>query len=333
MVSYPRYTSQFKNDFGLGEHFQGLQRVGRRLLISATQKRPIPRSQLIVVEMGSRDECDAWAIPSYPDHKRPQPNDKITHVIDVDREGNRWHAGGIQVIDGVLAIPIYDTDGAFTSEIRFFEVGRDRRRPRELRHIRLKKPDMDPKAVGMTYLKALDRYVLTIWDDKVLDFHLSKDADLRNGFAELEHRLREARLPDGFFPGGILLWGGTYQCINLVTDERGTVYLLATRNTKKASPTFKGDNLLDIYEVRWPGGDFTARPEVVSIPDGSRVIECKDKQCNFGGAAGVYVADRDHVYLYAAWHWLRDTDRWQPYGGRVSFNEYAYRFGGGTVLS
>jgi hypothetical protein len=331
-IPFPRYTSQLINLLGSQEHFQGVQRIGRKLVLSGSRKRGGQRSQLIVVDMASQTDAGPWALPDYGyPYKTPAPADETIDVIDIDE--NRWHAGGIQALDGVLAVPIYGT--GYSSQIRFFEFGDPAAprpdenltllRPYELESMRLKKKGMEPKAVGMAYYPPKDCFILAVWDDEELHFHASKKppphakTKLRDGFeADRCGRLHKSELPRGFRPSG-----GTYQNINLVTDG-GTVFLVAARNIAKESPTTGGVNFLDLFWISWKGGDPRNGPRNV-LRLKSRQIKCKHQQGNFGAGAGIYVDDANHMYLYSSPHWLHGSDASLRFSGRVNFNEYSYR--------
>ena len=71
-----------------------------------------------------------------------------------------------------------------------------------------------------------------------------------------------------------------------------------------------GDN----YEVDNAEGEAPPALSLVSL----REFECSDDQCNFGAGAGVYVADEQHLILYATPHWLHDGNQ------LYNFNEYSY---------
>jgi len=67
----PDYTSTIENELGLGEHIQGIQRIGRHLILSGGIKTGIRRSQLILIEMGTRPAQGPWALPDYGQLQKP----------------------------------------------------------------------------------------------------------------------------------------------------------------------------------------------------------------------------------------------------------------------
>ena len=311
VIPWPDYTSQINNELGLGEHFQGVQRLGQYLVLSGGIKSGRRRSQLVIVAMGTRPSVGPWALPEYGySYKDPAPEDRIVTAVDIDHR--RWHAGGIQAADRILAVPIYgDVAG---SEIRFFDLTAPHA-PVELERMRLHRRYIEAKAVGLTRLPD-DHHVLVVWDDNRLDFHRSCTTTLRDGFSESYARVPRSACGHGFVAGDADPLEGTYQNINLLTGGDGSVYLVATRNSQRMSPTVPGADLVDLYLVRWPSGDF-ALPPMITLVDSKQVF-CYNQQCNFGAGAAVYVDDSGHLYLYAVSHWLHGGN------SRLNFNEYSY---------
>lgn len=312
IIPWPDYTSTDDNELGLGEHFQGIQRIGQHLILSGGIKTGIRRSQLIVIKMRTQSESGPWALPKYGfSYKKPPPEDRIAIVVDIDRL--QWHAGGIQAMGDVIAVPIYG-DGA-GSEIRYFDFSNRNNGPTEIEGIRLTKSDMKSKAVALTQLQN-HHYMTMVWDDENLDFHYSNSPDIGNGFQTAYTRVNKGDVQGGFQPGGGGISGnGTYQSVNFVRDSDNTVYFVAVRNQQKASPTFPGKDFADLYKVSWPNG-YEAEPEISRVEH--KQMYCYNGQCNFGAGAGIYIDDEQHLFLYGASHWLHGGN------ARYNFNEYSY---------
>ncbi len=297
-------------------HFQGVQRVGSRLLLSAGDSKR--GSELIVIEMGSRPEGGArgpWSLPryagqdpttnTYHSHKRPWPKDAAVRVVPLDQ--CLWHAGGIQAAEGIVAVPIYGAHDC--SEIRFVDLSGGPDPPT------LKKGGVKTKAVG--FARFQDLYVLAVWDDHRLEFHTTRD--LVTGFASDPDIILGTKqgeqapafaLPARFHPAG----EATYQSLNLVWDtQHDKLYLLGSRNTSQLSPFITGEDRLDLYEVTWPITNGSSIRLVAS-----KQMYCYDQQCNFGAAVGIYTEGEDKLWVYAAAHYLHDG------ASRFNFNEYAY---------
>ncbi|MDX1650231.1 MAG: hypothetical protein R3263_10290, partial [Myxococcota bacterium] len=325
VIPAPHYTSNVANssvqldwkavDFG-AEHFQGVQRKGRHLILSGGMKYTEPqRAQLIVVEMGSRPAEGPWSIPAYPaSHKDPHPADRIVSVVDLDQR--LWHAGGIQRDGDVLAVGLF---GGGASQVRFYDV-RDPTRPVEIEGARIARRAKS-HAAGLTTL-ADGRHLAVAWDDAHLDFYRSRSPDVADGFEPGFQRVHKREAEGGVTPGGCpddveaALHGrvgpcGTFQNVNLVTDCDDDTYLLGFRNTNK-NILGEGGDFAALYEVRWPGG-YDAKPAV-------RLVDRKHMYCygpcNFGGGAGIYRAG-SAFFIYGVAPYL--------HGGndRVNFNEYA----------
>lgn len=316
------FSFALRNRLGSGEHFQGAQRVGRRLVLSGGINRGAVGAVLIVIDMGSRAAHGPWALPAYAgggfSHARPDPRDASFHVVSVDRE--RWHAGGIQAADGIVAVPCY-LPGQRSSIVAFVDFNGDA--PRRLTP-HLTTGGMEAKAVGLARVRG-GRRLLVVWDDERLDFYLGPPG------AGPQHltwaaRLDKLDLPAEFYPRGFPRTG-TYQSVNLVRDLKDeALYLVCTRNTYKWAPYLPGSDFADLYRLHWP--DFTGRPRVAYVDSlappadaagaSSKQMYCYDEQCNFAGPAGIYTEAPDRMWIYAGWHWLHDGNR------RFAFNEYSY---------
>ncbi len=314
MIPWPDYTSSHDNELGLGEHMQGIQRIKQHLIVTGAVKTGIRKSQFIIIKMGSQSALQPWSLPKYGyPYKKPDERDRIVKVFDVDR--SLWHAGGIQAVGDVVAIPIYGSDKTKPgSEVRFFNFDNPES-PKELTSITLIKPDIESKAIAMTRTPD-NHYVLMVWDDKVLDFHRSNTTVITEGFSETPVRVRKSEVIGGFQLGGGGQSGeGTYQSLNFVRDTNETFYLVATRNQEKASPTFHGKDLMDLYKVWWPDG-FGGKVQIKFVKQ--KQMYCYNQQANFGAGSGIYVQDERHMFLYAASHWLHGGNK------RYNFSEYAY---------
>ena len=215
----------------------------------------------------------------------------------------------MQAADGVVAVPIYGSDDF--SEVQFFDVSGGT--CVRLGGATLRKSDMQAKAVGLVRLARDGEYVLAVWDDKRLDFHVSRTRRLSDGFPHhCTYQLEGRALPEHFFPP---FPGGTYQSINLVRDGRDdSLYLIGTRNSSKTSIVFGGRDYADLYSVCWP----PPRDEPTLRLVERKQMYCYDQQCNFGAAVGIYTEEQRHLWIYAAAHWLHGGN------SRFNFNEYSY---------
>lgn len=312
-LRWPEYTSNIENEFGLGEHFQGIQRYGNRLFLSGCIKTGKRRSQIVAIEMGTRSISDAWSIPRYKvnghDFKNPAPTDRVVGAVDLDAE--RWHAGGIQALGRILAVPIYgDVPG---SEVRFYDVSGVEGHAIEIMSARLEL-SIKANAVGLSR-RDNGIYILLVWDDEHLYFHSSQSIDILDGFRLDSKAVQKKHVKGGLEPGGGGSSGtGTYQNLNLIRGLGDKMFMIGTRNQELASPTFLGADFADLYEIHWPDSG-EGDPEITLIQHVQ--FYCYDQQCNFGAGAGVYAANPSLLLLYGASHWLHGGN------SRVNFNEYA----------
>lgn len=315
-IPWPRYTSNKANRFGLGEHFQAIQRIGRYIVVSGGIKNGNPRrSQLVVIQMGSQSETAPWALPRYHNqynYKNPHPADRIVKVVNMDER--LWHAGGIQFVGHVLAVPIFGNEG--DSEVRFYDFETPKN-PKLIPEITIKRPSAKSNAVAVSRLVD-GHYVALVWNDTWLDFHVSRTTDIRDGFRPNALSIHRDSIPGGFQDEGCGITGcGAYQNLNLVRQCDGKLFLVGMRNTQKGSPTVTGKDYATLYRLDWTTSGYQRPPRVTKLR--ARQYYCYNQQCNFGAGAGLYVADRDHLWLYGASHWLHNGNR------RYNFNEYSYR--------
>ena len=98
--------------------------------------------------MESQPALGPWSLPKYGfPYKKPHEKDRIVKVVDVDRP--LWHAGGIQAVGDVIAIPIYGSDKKKPgSEVRFFNFDNPES-PKELPGMALMKSDIESKATAL----------------------------------------------------------------------------------------------------------------------------------------------------------------------------------------
>ena len=189
------FTTQVTNGFGFGEHFQGVQRIGNRLVISGGINRADAGALLFVIEMGSR-AAPTWSLPSYAadgySYTAPFPQDASVDVLQIDAE--RWHAGGMQAADSFVAVPVYQP-GARSSKVNFFDF----RSGKGVALPALLKGDSEAKAVGLLRVEGV--YLLAVWDDDRLDFHNCDVGSFPTGFGEAK-RVDKLDLPEGFRPRG-----------------------------------------------------------------------------------------------------------------------------------
>jgi len=287
----PRYTSSVKNKGGLGNHFQGIVRVGKHVVISGGDKHPgTRRSQLFVVEMASLRR-DAPFRSNLWHETVPPSRDKVVKAVAIDED--YWHAGGLAATGDLLAVPI---ESGKRSQIVFFDVSAPSA------PVRLKTVLDRPKhAAGAAAITSLGdgRLLLATQTDGRLDLYLSAD-DTPEGFGAAI----AATIPQAFAKA-------CYQGLDLVLQNDGTVFLLAMRNTSDKAPTVPGSDIADLWHVMLNDSVAPATPASLSTASlrfiGARQFQAKDRQANMGAGAGVHVDAGGALHLYSCYHWRQDN--------------------------
>ncbi len=327
LLPKPAYMSwkQVENLKAPTEHFQGIQRLhgkarGQYFVVSGGLKFGTPhRSQLIVYQMGSQSPTGPWALPSYGhNYKTPHKKDRTVKVVNID--DRLWHAGGIQVLDFIVGIPIWGDRG--DSEIRFYDL-RNPRNPQPLSNMTIKRKHTKANAIALTKLQN-GYFMAMVYDDKTLDFYRSKTNNVFDGFKPNEKDIQRVHPKhvkgEWESGGGLPLAGksgkGAYQNINFLTQCNGTIYMVGMRNKSKIAPVTVAADYATLYQVHWANMDYTRKPTIKKIK--RRQFYCYNQQCNFGAGAGMFALNRHRLFLYGASHWLHDENK------RFNFNEYSY---------
>ncbi len=371
------FTRADSPEAGLCKHYQGMARWNGpdgTPYVFLTKSGNVPNwacgigvdtghGYLIVARMGSRDthgerlRSNLWPFALTPASDLPE--DVAIHAIALDGTGDLpgyRHPGGMQIVDGVLAIgaeiPVFASDPR--AAILFFDVA-DPEQPRFIKQFDL--PDLDGSAnaefgadpVGVTPIRAPDgsccRYLMIVVggpENKEVRFFRSKadpgtqTTDLRSENLDWEQvgygTYSEAQLETPHclgvdWPTGL---GPQHQMLNLVRqgDLDGPLYLVGGRNETIDIPLVGnvpfGDELTDLYEVNlWDEGSW-----VDSVPGpcpfthvntrevGSRGHLFYDNVANFAAASGTYVSPSGELMVYASTH--------QSSGGGVFFGEYRH---------
>lgn len=295
LIPWPRYAFAPVNDFGLGNHFQGVRRLaGSRYLIVTGADTNDRAAHLFVVRMASRPDQGSWGTnlhrASHPNYgwlqiQRPEADDRVMARVDLDNQ--LWHAGGHDTLGALVAIPL--TDGA-DSRIVFYDL-RDPLHPEQL-PASIERPAS--KAYAVSLAKVADgRTLIAIVTDTSIDFGISQSDQLADGFdvdtfaswgLDLPETEREA-VDDA-------------QNIDLLRQCDGELFLLLFRNTSSLSPVIPGKDLARLYRVTFAPGDA---PNAPSLELRSR-LEFACGTCNFDAASGAYVSGGQQLALYGMQH-------------------------------
>jgi hypothetical protein len=300
------YTGKLTNNFGLKNHFQGVQRIGQYLFVSGSNEKN-RLGHLVVVRMGSRPERGSWSLPKgnlVTSFLHGNPKLRVVSVPDEDRieavhvvgTGDRNHPGGFQALGNIIPLPL-SGEG---SEIKFYDVSN----PKNL--VRKKVTIERTSGASATAIARIPdgRIVLAVEGGSAstpyLDFYISKTPELMDGF--------NAQLPR-WTPGRVNFDG--FEGLNFVPQCDGKLYLVGTHNTSGQAPTIPGADWADLYRVDFEP-TYARTPVLTKVAN--KHLYCYDDQCNFDAGGGVYVEPGNHLAIYGVYHWLKDD--------QVRFNEY-----------
>ena len=210
-------------------------------------------------------------------------------VSEITSPPGLTHAGGIQALGQFLAVP-YEHKGG-RSAVILYDVA-DAKHPRmiyELDRSEVPAPSEPGHASAVALTRLADgrvAMIVGVRSSKVLDLYLSNHADLTA--PGLEFAL-VATLTNAV--------EGRFQSHNLVTQCDGSLFLIGTYNNGFPGPRMGADM------IRWYRLTQTSEGAVQLAAEGRRKVTCK--YCNFGAAAGVFVAPAGDLVLYGIEH--RDT--------------------------
>ena len=301
LIPSPRYRVSLRNWFGLLNHFQGVQSIpfSNYLIISGSN----PRN-------GTADLFVARMVPG--------EEGEIVRHIEVD--SSMWHAGGLSVMNTILAVPLHQLSPR-QAKIVFFDVA-DPVNPQRL-PVEIPRPGRKAGSVAVTDLPdgRLLVAVLSAFDGlpRRLDFYLSRTSQLTDGFMpELATwRVSEVRAR----PGQERTFA-YFQSINFIRQADGRLFLAGFHNNVLTPSILPGRDYADLYEVVFPASSMNLSPMTLAVPDvikiASRRLNCKDGFCNLDAAAGLYVdPDTGSMSVYAMPGWLDgDTVKATVYRGR-----------------
>lgn len=310
-----KYT---KSNFGHNRaknHFQGMQRLAPphddHLVVSGGDAEA-SAAQLFVFRLGSRLRNRPWGT-NLRFSRTPPARDALVAIYAVDR--TYWHAGGLQLLGDILAVPLEDVESG-RSRIVFLDLT-DPRNPLQFPPpcvIERSRNDGKAGAVALTSLPN-QHYLCAVWSDDDpfpvrLDFYLSRSPRFADGFDPAYCRWPFSKaLPVG-------LPTPKYQCVNFVTQTDGALFLAATENLSDTAPLGDGDDVADLYRLDFPRHTTMTAPPVLDEPAvtriARRVMRCTERYGNFDAAAGFSIERRwrgggllpeGFLSLHAGYHW------------------------------
>ena len=175
-------------------------------------------------------------------------NDQVIARVDLDT--HLWHAGGLDAIGDLIAIPL--TDGR-DSRIVYYDVAKPTR-PSRLEQI-IERPSV--KALAVAIARVVDgRFLVAILTDSSIDFGISDSSGFLDGFGSTRFVRWEA---DG--PNRGLESITEAQNLNFLAQCDGTLYLLALWDTTSVAPLIPGKNVALLFEITFSRGRLFTGPD------------------------------------------------------------------------
>lgn len=302
-----RYTV-FHKKGGKNNHFQGIERIGRHLLITGSFPYSRRRSDLLVFRLDSRPtDPGPWG-SNLTGNRVPPPEDQLVKYFRIDAD--YWHPGGLDLVENIAVIPLERFDN--TSVITFLDVA-DPERPVRLARHDIKRNNAKAGACAMTAL-ADGRLLLAVWSDSDevptprfhLDLYLSGGPAVTSGFTMLAR----------FFPAVRHRFHRKHQCLDFVWQGGAageSLHLIAFENTSEAQPNplEPGRNKAYLFEMDVgilpaavpPGGPAELPQDFLRFQD-EREFETSGNWCNMDAGACAYVDSNQQLIVYSVFHFL-----------------------------
>lgn len=302
-----RYTV-FHKKGGRDNHFQGIERLDRHLLITGSFPHGKRRSDLFVFRLDSRSSDPGPWGSNLTRSRLPTSSDCLVSYFRID--GDYWHPGGLDLVENIAVVPLERGDN--TSVITFLDVS-DPDTPVRLTGADITRNNSKAGACAMTPL-ADGRLLLGVWSDsdKVraprfhLDLYLSAGTEVSSGF----------RMVAQFFPAKDHRFHCKHQCLDFLWErgqDRETLYLIGFENDAEPQPDplNAGRNKAYLFEV-----DLTliptarTRTALVGLPAGflhfrdEREFETSGNWCNMDAGACAYVDSNQQLIVYSVYHHL-----------------------------
>ena len=262
---------------------------GRYVAISRSLEDESTDVSFVVVEMASRDPDalrfrsnrldPSWSIAL----TAPPVRDRVVRTMP--HEAGFLHAGGMQALGNVLAVPFETGPG---SKVVFYDLS-DPEQPVRLDNEVDHTPLSDEAGTATLGKLANGHFLLIIGrsNANTLDFYVSTGTDLRTtGYAWFDtwHE-DELTGDDSEF--------GNYQNLSFVAGCGGTLFLAGTHRSYVGG---FGDDFVDLFAVTNGTGDDVAIHKVAQ-----KQLICRGN-CDFDAAGGVYVDPGGQLYVYGTTH-------------------------------
>jgi hypothetical protein len=297
------------NDPTRTNHWEGVQRLmsgeGRYLVLSRALGSESEDVAFVVVEMASRNN---QGLRFRSNRLSPDPicatvpPDEDRIVFSAHHEAGFAHAGGMQSLGNILAVP-FERSGV-GSKVVFYDVSKPLN-PVRLGNV-VDHSSLAGEAGTATLGKLADgRFLLVIGrsDANILDFYVSTGLDIRATSYELFYTWHASELHggDGEF--------GDYQTLNIVAQDDGSIFMVGMH---KSLAGFVGRDFVDLFLIENGSGNSVSITKV-----NAKHLFCDDG-CDLDAAGGAYIDPAGRLYLYATTH---DNDG--PFAGNECFADCA----------
>src|SRR5262245_17181456 len=278
------------------KHWQGVQRLmggaGRHLAISRSLQDESIDVSFVIVEMASRNGeglrfRSNRLDPDFPiPNTAPPPNDGV--VVIMPHESGFTHAGGMQALGNVLAVPFEAHMDGHQSKVVFYDVG-DPLNPMRLANDVDHTPLSSEAGTATLGKLANGHFLLVIGraHANTLDFYVSTGTDLRTTAYEWFDTWNKNELTGGDY--------GEYEALNFVAQCDGALFLAGTHRNLDIIIS-GGEDFIDLFAVTNGTGNGGAIAKVAK-----KHLFCNGT-CEFDAAGGVYVDPGGRLYVYGTKH-------------------------------
>jgi hypothetical protein len=302
-----RYTV-FHKKGGKNNHFQGIERTGRHLLVTGSFPYGKRRSDLLVFRLASRPvDPGPWG-SNLTLARVPPDEDILVKYFRIDED--YWHPGGLDLVDDIAVIPLERFDN--TSVIAFVDVSNPEK------PVRLTGPDIvrrNAKAGACAITPLADgRLLLAVWSDSDklaapryhLDLYLSAGANVESGFDMVAQ----------FFPAVDHQFHRKYQSLDFVWQRDGAeeaLFLIGFENTSEAQPNplDPGRNVATLFALDLDAlPDGPAAGNALKLPQkfaefvDVRELDTGGNWCNMDAGGCAYVDSNQQLIVYSVFHFL-----------------------------
>lgn len=322
-----RRYSTFHREGGMHNHFQGIQRLGRYLLVTGSYPHPAKRGDLLVFELGSRhDTPGAWGSNMLRE-PAPPAADKLVAYFELDKV--YWHPGGFSLLDQTAFIPMEGSAG--TSKIMLVDVSTPAS-PAFLSKAIIRRPHWKAGACAATRMPD-GTVLLAVWSDSDkspkrapparyhLDLYRSETQDVTSQYS-LVAQYHPA--PDGDFHH-------KWQTMDFLWEEHPTgrrLFLVGFENSaeNQPNPLDPGINRAVLFEVNRgvipreapAGGPRELSETVLSYVDEVN-LGTNGNWCNLDAGACAYVDSDQQLLVYGVYHFLARL------GGHAATDRLAFK--------